>query len=289
MDRFRVFQQTGSLPVMDFRIFIAAAFLLSSAACQKKAEEGKRVAEAAEAPAAPEWKAHPVLGYEVVRELPHDPEAFTQGLLLSQGDWIESTGGYGTTSIRRVERETGNVLLKKDLPVEFFGEGVADLDGKLYQLTWKSRKGFVYDTGTLEPLGDFTYTGEGWGLTSDGESLIMSDGSDRLRYLDPKTFRVWREVRVRFNGKPVNLLNELEYIEGEIFANVWHSNFIVRIQPTDGSVLGVIDLTGIDAKARRRDPEHVLNGIAYDPEAREFFVTGKCWPKIYQIRLVPKK
>lgn len=275
---------------MRSRNFIITALVFSSAACQEQTEEVKPVAEViAEAPAAPEWKAHPMLGYEVIRELPHDPEAFTQGLLLSRGDWIESTGGYGTTSIRRVEKETGKMLVKKDLPVEFFGEGVADFDGKLYQLTWKSRKGFIYDEMTLEPLGNFQYEGEGWGLTSDGGSLIMSDGSDRLRYLDPKTFRVWREVRVTFNGRPVNLLNELEYIEGEIFANVWHNDVILRIRPTDGVVIGVIDLTGIDAKERRLDPENVLNGIAYDREAREFFVTGKCWPKIYQIRLVPKK
>jgi glutamine cyclotransferase len=272
---------------MKLRILSVAALLLSGSACQKKAEEVRRVAEAA--PAAHEWKAHAVLGYEVVRELPHDPEAFTQGLLVSNGDWIESTGGYETTSIRRVERETGKVLMKKDLPGNFFGEGVADLNGKLYQLTWQNQKGFVYDEKTLEALGDFKYEGEGWGLTSDGQSLILSDGSDRLRYLDPKTFRVWREVRVTFNGKPVKLLNELEFIEGEIFANVWHNDVILRIRPADGNVVGVIDLTGIDAKEQRRDPEHVLNGIAYDPESREFFVTGKCWPKIYQIRLVPKK
>lgn len=274
---------------MKFLIFFVAVFVLSAAACQKKPEDVAQGAVAADAPLAPEWKAHFMLSYEVIREFPHDPEAFTQGLLLSQGDWIESTGGYGTTSIRRVEKETGRVLMKKDLPANFFGEGVADLNGKLFQLTWKSQQGFVYDAKTLKRFGNFNYRGEGWGLTTDGESLIMSDGSDRLRFLDPKTFRVWREVQVRFKGNTVNLLNELEYIEGEIFANVWHSDKIVRINPIDGSVLGVIDLTGIDAKVRRNDPEHVLNGIAYDPVARELFVTGKCWPKIYQIRLVPEK
>ncbi|QTN34239.1 glutaminyl-peptide cyclotransferase [Akkermansiaceae bacterium] len=274
---------------MKFRIFAAALLALSSGACQKKAQGVNQVKEPAEAPVAPDWKAHPMLGYEVLRELPHDTGAFTQGLLLSHGDWIETTGGYGTSSIRRVEKETGKVLRKRDLPANFFGEGVADLDGKLHQLTWHGRQGFLYDTKTLEPLGNFRYDGEGWGLTSDGASLVMSDGSDRLRFLDPKTFRVWRELRVRLNGKPVNLLNELEFIEGEIFANVWHSDFILRINPKDGTVLGVIDLTGIDAKSRRLDPEHVLNGIAYDPQSRELFVTGKCWPKIYQIRLIPKQ
>jgi glutamine cyclotransferase len=266
-----------------------AFFAACLTACQEKPREVVRQVDAEETTKAPEWKAHAMLGYEVIRELPHDAGAFTQGLLMSDGDWIESTGGYGTTSIRRVERETGKVLLKKDLPEEFFGEGVAEMDGKLYQLTWQNQKGFVYDGKTLEPLGDFKYEGEGWGLTGDGQSLILSDGSDRLRYLDPKDFRVWRELRVTFNGKPVNLLNELEYIEGEIFANVWHNEVILRIRPTDGVVVGVIDLTGIDAKEKRRDREHVLNGIAYDSEAKELFITGKCWPKIYQIRLVPKK
>jgi glutamine cyclotransferase len=225
----------------------------------------------------------------VVREFPHDAKAFTQGLILSDGDWIESTGGFGTSSIRRVEKSTGKVLLEKELADTFFGEGLAELDGKLFQLTWQSEKGFVYDAKTLSKLESFTYTGEGWGLTTDGQSLIMSDGTDVLRYIDPKTFRVWRQVAVRLNGQPVNMLNELEFIEGEIFANVWHTDVVVRINPADGNVVGVIDFTGIDSKETRRDPEHVLNGIAYDPIAREMFVTGKCWPKIYQIRLVPGK
>jgi glutaminyl-peptide cyclotransferase len=272
------------------RILCPLAFFAAClTACQEKPREVQRQADVAEAPKAPDWKAHPMLGYEVIREFPHDTEAFTQGLLLSQGQWIESTGGYGTTSIRRVEKETGKVLIKKDLPEEFFGEGAAEMDGKIYQLTWQSQRGFVYDAQSLEKLGDFKYQGEGWGLTNDASSLIMSDGSDRLRYIDPKTFRVWRELRVSIAGKPVNLLNELEFIEGEIFANVWHTDRIVRINPKDGKVIGVIDLAGIDAKEKRRDPEHVLNGIAYDPKTGEMFVTGKCWPKIYQIRLVPKR
>lgn len=249
----------------------------------------KQPAEVSASRQAPAWKGHQWSGYEVVREFPHDAAAFTQGLLLSNADWIESTGGYGTTSIRRVDKATGKVLVKMDLAENFFGEGVAELDGKLFQLTWKSQMGFVYDSQTLRKLGSFSYSGEGWGLTTDGTSLIMSNGSDRLLYLDPKTFRVWRELKVRYNGNPVKLLNELEFIEGEIFANVWHSQNIVRINPVDGNVVGVIDLTGIDAKEKRRDEEHVLNGIAYDPKSREMFVTGKCWPKIYQIQLVRKK
>jgi glutamine cyclotransferase len=269
------------------RILCPIAFVaVCLTACQEKPSEVQRLAVARKVP---EWKGHSMLGYEVIREFPHDSEAFTQGLLVSQGQWIESTGGYGTTSIRRVERETGKIWKRTDLPAEFFGEGAAEMDGKIYQLTWQSQRGFIYDSKTLQKLDEFQYQGEGWGLTNDASSLIMSNGSDRLRYLDPKTFHVWRELQVRINGKPVNLLNELEFIEGEIFANVWGTEKIVRINPKDGNVVGVIDLTGIDAKEKRRDPQHVLNGIAYDPKTEEMFVTGKCWPKIYQIRLVPKK
>jgi glutamine cyclotransferase len=268
--------------------FFLCCLVLLGVACQKKPELVAQTPAVIDTRPAPEWKSHALLGYEVIQELPHDAGAFTQGLLLSQGDWIESTGGNGTTSIRRVEKTTGKVLLRKDLAADFFGEGVAELNGKLFQLTWKNQQGFVYDAKTLQWQKNFNYNGEGWGLTTDGKSLIMSNGSDRLRYLDPTTFRVLREVTVRRDGKPVDKLNELEFIEGEIFANVWYSEEIMRIDPANGAVIGVIDLRGIDAKETRRDPDHVLNGIAYDPVARELFVTGKCWPKIYQIRLVPK-
>lgn len=252
-------------------------------------QEPQPVKEAAEVKPTPEWKGHRLSGYEVVQEFPHDPGAFTQGLLLLDGDWIESTGGYGTSNLRRVEKETGKVLVKKNLTAEYFAEGLAELEGKIYQLTWENRRGFIYDAKTLGYEGKFLYEGEGWGLTTDGSSLILSDGSPKLRYLDPKTFRVIRELEVRLNGKPVPMLNELEFIEGEIFANVWHRDQILRINPADGTVVGVINLTGIDAKHPRRDPEHVLNGIAYDVATGDIFVTGKCWPKIYQIRLVKRK
>ncbi len=274
---------------MKYRFFCVAFLVLFSVACEKKPDAAKvQTAATTESHPDSEWKAHPLLSYEVVRELPHDSSAFTQGLLLSHGDWIESTGGYGASSIRRVAKTTGRVLMKKNLAANLFGEGVVELNGKLFQLTWMSQQGFIYDAKTLQQLGEFRYQGEGWGMTTDGKSLIMSDGSDRLRYLDPGTLRVTQEVVVRFNGKPVEMLNELEFVEGEIFANIWHADQIVRINPATGTVVGVIDLSGIDAKEKRRDPEHVLNGIAYDPVAQELFVTGKCWPKIYQIRLVPK-
>jgi glutamine cyclotransferase len=264
-------------------------FLLLAVSCQKKTQALPPVTVVTEQRAEPDWRKHALLTYEVIKEFPHDPTAFSQGLLMSQGQWVESTGGNGATSIRRVEKETGRVLLKKDLAGNFFGEGVAELNGKLYQLTWQNQQGFVYDAKTLQWQKNFAYQGEGWGLTTDGKSLIMSNGSERLRFLDPTTFRVQREVTVRREGKPVTQLNELEFIEGEIFANVWHSEEILRINPADGTVAGVIDLTGIDAASPRRDPEFVLNGIAYDADKRELFVTGKCWTKIYQIRLVEKK
>lgn len=272
--------------VMRFLLFW---LVVCGVACEEVPERADEEVAVGEVGFVPEWRGHGWSRYEVVRELPHDAGAFTQGLLLLDGEWIESTGGYGTTSIRRVEKETGKVLAKKDLDGSFFGEGVAELNGRLYQLTWQSERGFIYDAGTLEKLGGFQYSGEGWGLTTDGQSLIMSNGSDRLQFLDPKTFRVWREVAVNLGGKPVNLLNELEFVEGEIFANVWHSEKIVRINPVNGGVVGVIDLEGIYPEGVGRNPEHVLNGIAYDAGSKELYVTGKCWPKIYQIRLVQRK
>lgn len=257
--------------------------------CQKKSEAVTPAPVAAEHRVAPDWQRLTDLSYEVIKEIPHDTKAYTQGLLLSQDHWIEGTGGNGQTSIRRVEKETGRVLLKKDLAAEYFGEGVTELNGKLYQLTWKNQVGFVYDAKTLQWQKNFGYSGEGWGLTTDGTHLIMSNGSERLRFLDPNTFRVVKEITVRHKGKAITQLNELEWVEGEIFANIWFRDEIVRINPADGSVLGIIDLSGIDAKETRKEPDFVLNGIAYDATTGDLFVTGKCWPKIYQIRLVGKK
>ena len=254
--------------------------------CKEKPESETKSDVATKKSYVPDWKLHKLSRYKVVEELPHDTEAYTQALFLSGGDWMESTGGYGTSSIRRVEKATGKVLLKKDLEEKFFGEGLAELNGKFYQLTWKSQKGFVYDAQSLEKLSSFSYTGEGWGLTTDGKTLIMSDGTERIRFLDPKTFQVLREISVTFGGKSLKMLNELEFIEGEIFANVWQTEQIVRINPVNGQVVGVIDLTGIYPQARQRDSQFVLNGIAYDTEAKKLYVTGKCWPKIYQIELV---
>ena len=275
--------------IVYWKAFLLCWLGLAAVACTEKPQSSDAQSAEVHEGNAPEWRSHKRSGYEVVRELPHDAKAYTQGLLLLDGDWIESTGGHGTSSIRRVKKETGEVLIKKELERSVFGEGVAVLDDKLYQLTWKSRNGFIYDTKNLQKLGSFSYNGEGWGMTTDGKSLIMSDGSDRLRFLHPKTFRVLREISVKLEGKPVRMLNELEFIEGEIFANVWHTDEIVRINPVDGSVVGIIDLAGIYPDAGKLHPEFVLNGIAYDAAAKKLFVTGKCWPKIYEIRLVKVK
>jgi glutamine cyclotransferase len=228
---------------------------------------------------------------EVVRTVPHAMDAFTEGLLVRDGKIYESTGLEGRSSLRVLDLQTGAEQRRAELPPNLFGEGLAEgPGGTLVQLTWKNRTALVWDRATLRQTGTLRYRGEGWGITTvPSGDFVMSNGSDRLRYLDPKTFHVWRELSVSINGEPVNHLNELEFIEGEIFANVWHTDRIVRINPKDGNVIGVIDLSGIDAKEKRRDPEHVLNGIAYDPKTGEMFVTGKCWPKIYQIQLVPKK
>ena len=272
--------------MLYLKICLLCCFCLSVISCKEKPESETKSDVATKKSYVPDWKLHRLSRYKVVEEIPHDTQAYTQGLFLSRGDWMESTGGYGTSSIRRVEKATGKVLLKKDLEEKFFGEGLAELNGKFYQLTWRSRKGFVYDAKSLEKLSSFSYTGEGWGLTTDGKTLIMSDGTERIRFLDPKTFQVLREISVTFGGKPLKMLNELEFIEGEIFANVWQTEQIVRINPVNGQVVGVIDLTGIYPQARQRDSQFVLNGIAYDTEAKKLYVTGKCWPKIYQIELV---
>lgn len=257
--------------------------------CQKKSDASPPAPVEAAHRVAPDWQRFADLSYEVIKEFPHDTGAFTQGLYLSEDCWIEGTGGFGQTSIRRVEKKTGRVLLQKNLAPEYFGEGIAELNGKLYQLTWKNQVGFVYDARTFQWQKNFAYAGEGWGLTTDGTHLIMSNGSDRLRFLDPNSFRVVKEIAVRHKGNAMTQLNELEFIEGEIFANVWMRDEILRINAADGSVLGVIDLRGIDARETRKNQDFVLNGIAYDATMGDLFVTGKCWPKIYQIRLVANK
>ena len=229
----------------------------------------------------------PVDGYRVVGSHPHDPQAFTQGLLYSDGVLYESTGLNGRSTIRKVRLETGEVLQVQRLEPQYFGEGIALWSGSLVQLTWQSEIGFVYDLATFRRTRTFSYTGEGWGLTQDGRHLIMSDGSAQLRFLDPKTFREVRRLTVRDAGQPVPHLNELEYVRGEIFANVWQSDRIARIAPATGQVKGWIDLHGL-LSPREAAGVDVLNGIAYDAAGDRLFVTGKLWPRLFHIQVVPR-
>jgi glutamine cyclotransferase len=225
----------------------------------------------------------PEYTYTVVGSWPHDPNAFTQGLIYLDGVFYESTGLNGASSVRRVDPQTGNVLQRRDLSPAYFGEGLTEFGGKLYQLTWLSQTCFVYDRATFTPLGQFSYEGEGWGITHDGRSLIMSDGTDEIRFLDPETFAERRRIRVRANGVPVVRLNELEYIKGQIYANVWLTDEIVRIDPWSGWVTGRIDLTGLLPPGTGH--VDVLNGIAYDAATDRLFLTGKLWPRVFEVRL----
>lgn len=226
---------------------------------------------------------------EIVESFPHDPGAFTQGLVYADGVFYESVGRYGESALRRVDPVTGEVLAERRLDDRYFGEGLALAGDRLVQLTWKAGRGFVYDRETLERVGEFRYRGEGWGLAYDGKRLILSDGSDVLRFLDPADFRETGRLAVRHRGRPVPRLNELEYIDGEIWANIWPSDLIARIDPDSGEVTGVIEagLLREDIPAVYRT--EALNGIAHDPATGRIFLTGKWWPQLFEIRLYPNK
>lgn len=237
----------------------------------------------------PKDKNHPPdYTFEVVRQFPHDPTAFTQGFTYHDGFFYEGTGRKGQSSLRQVNPETGQVVRKVDLAPDLFGEGITVLGNEVIQLTWLSHVGFVYDLRDFHLLRTFQYQGEGWGLTTDGHDLFMSDGSSEIRVLDASTFAEKRRIKVRDGGKAVDQLNELEFVEGEIYANIWHSDRIAKISPQTGKVMGWIDLTGLLGPFYQREAEEVLNGIAYDPAGKRLFVTGKLWPKIFEIRVIPK-
>ncbi|MFH1650680.1 MAG: glutaminyl-peptide cyclotransferase [Chloroflexota bacterium] len=225
--------------------------------------------------------------YRVVNRFPHARDAFTEGLVFTDGQLYEGTGLNGKSSLRRVALETGRVLEQRDLPDKYFGEGVAVYGDYIVQLTWKSHTGFVYDRHGSELTGEFSYATEGWGITHDGERLIMSDGTSTLYFLDPQTFRTTGHIDVSDNLKPVKRLNELEYINGRIYANVWQTDKIAIIDPEDGRVTGWIDLSGI-LPPEDRGGTDVLNGIAYDAGQDRLFVTGKLWPWLFEIKLVEK-
>ena len=230
----------------------------------------------------------PLYGYTVVNTYPHDREAFTQGLQYLDGVLYEGTGLHGQSTIRKVTLETGEVLQRQALSPAHFGEGITVRGGELVQLTWQSGLAFVYDAKTFRPRRTFTYPGEGWGLTQDQAGFIMSDGTDALRFLDPATFKEKRRVRVTANAAPLRDLNELEYVRGEVFANVWMTDRIARIDPATGRVTAWIDLTGLLPERDRWHPDQVLNGIAYDEKGDRLFVTGKLWPRLFEIRLARK-
>lgn len=225
------------------------------------------------------------LEYDIVQTTPHDPAAFTQGLLIHNGHYYESTGGYGTSSLRQVDPQSGKVLKQLKLRSRLFGEGLALHKDRLYQLEWQGRRGFIYDRETLKYLGDFRYQSEGWGLTWNGTHFILSDGTAFLHFHEPETFARVRSVKVQSRaGQALDQLNELEFVKGKVFANRWHHDEIVVIDPVSGTVEATLDLSTLE-RPRPRDPEAVLNGIAYDPKTDLLHVTGKRWPRIYVLRL----
>lgn len=225
------------------------------------------------------------LGYEILARHPHDPTSYTQGLYFEDGILVEGTGRRGQSVLRKVEIDSGNVIEEVGLPSNYFGEGIAALDSRIFQLTWTSGLGFIYDKDSLRQIGQFSYPGEGWGLTTDGQDLIMSDGTAMLRFLDPDSFAEVRRVEVRGPAGAVTQLNELEYVDGSVYANIWFSDTIVEIDPQSGAVLGAIDFTPLSEESRPPTSDAVLNGIAFDPATDRFFLTGKLWPTMFELRL----
>ena len=228
----------------------------------------------------------PVYGFRVLGAFPHDRRAFTQGLVYQDGVLYESTGLYGQSSLRRVELETGRVLRQVTVAPEYFAEGLAIVGTRLIQLTWQSKVGFVYDKETFKRIGTFDYATEGWGLAYNGTHLVMSDGSDTLHLLDPVSLKEVKQIKITAAGEPVTRLNELEFVDGEVWANIWQTDRIARIDLATGSVRSWIDLSGLLGPEDRREPVDVLNGIAYDASGKRLFVTGKLWPRLFQIELV---
>lgn len=228
----------------------------------------------------------PPNGFRVVNIYPHDPKAFTQGLIFYKGHIYESTGLYGHSTLRKIELATGRIVKVYRLPEKYFGEGITICRNRLGQLTWQSKTGFIYDSQSFRLLRTFSYPTEGWGITCDGNNLIMSDGTAILRFLDPRTFKVVKQIEVMDHGKVVPYINELEYIRGTIYANIWDTSYIARISPQTGQVLGWIDLRGLYSQVTEGKNVDVLNGIAYDAKNDRLFVTGKLWPKLFEIKIL---
>ena len=252
---------------------MTAALLLAACACGPATEAG----------GIPEY------GYQVVHTYPHDPGAFTEGLFYLDGFLYEGTGQEGHSDIRKVKLETGEVVRKHDIPAEYFGEGIVNWKGNLIEMTWQTQLGWVYDLDTFQVKREFHYSGEGWALTQDGKRIYMSDGTPQIRLWDPETLQETGRITVTEEGKPVQNVNELEWVKGEIYANIWETDRIARIDPATGHVIGWIDLAGLLNPADRIPGQtDVLNGIAYDAKGDRLFVTGKKWPKLFEIRLVKK-
>ena len=225
----------------------------------------------------------PVYGVAIVGTHPHDPDAFTQGLFIQDGLMYESTGRVGSSWIRATRPGSSEIVRETELPAPYFGEGIVALRDRLYQVTWQDRAGFVYNLADLSPQGNFSYTGEGWGLTHNGSALILSDGTPTLRFLDPETMAVKSTITVTANGCPVEELNELEWVDGEIWANIWQTNLIARIDPATGNVTSFVDISSLGPTQRGMDA--VPNGIAYDSGAKRLWMTGKLWPQLYEVRV----
>jgi glutaminyl-peptide cyclotransferase len=231
----------------------------------------------------------PEYSFKIIHQFPHDASAFTQGLAYQDGYFYEGTGLNGKSSLRQVEVQTGTVVKKVDLPAEYFGEGITVFKNEIVQLTWQSHAGFVYNLKDFHQISQFSFAGEGWGLATDGRQLYLSDGTSEIRVLDPGTFAEKRRIKVRDDTTPVTELNELEFVDGQIWANVWMTDRIARISPVTGKVVGWIDLKGLLSPIYSLPPEAVLNGIAYDGPKKRLFVTGKLWPAVFEIRVVTKK
>ncbi len=265
---------------------VIGAFLLSSWHRSQR-DDGKTLEHTDSSSSTSSSQGIPIFTFRVVNSYPHDPKAFTQGLAFSEGFLYEGTGLRGHSSLRKVELETGVVLEERILPPSYFGEGITCFENTIIQLTWRSNIGLIYDRNSFDLLNEFRYSSEGWGITSDGSRLIMSDGSSTLRVLDPITFRNMGSIEVSHSHGLLKGLNELEYVHGGILANVWPTDIIARISPETGRVSGWINLRGLLDPQDRFDGVDVLNGIAYDRKRDRLFVTGKLWPKLFEIELIP--
>lgn len=234
----------------------------------------------------PESGQEPIWRFEVVAEYPHDPNAYTQGLVFIGDGFFEGTGQYGDSDLRETALETGEVLRQQDLTEDYFGEGIALVDDRIYQITWREETAFLYQKDTFEPIGEFSYAGEGWGLTWSGEHLVMSDGSSTIVFRDPESFEIVRQIEVHAGDLAIDNLNELEWIDNEIWANIYQTDWIARIDPDSGKLTSWVDLQGLLPLLPGQGMPGVLNGIAWDAEADRLFVTGKYWPTLFEIRLV---